>query len=160
MSKKWLSLIIVFTLLAITVGTALAEAAPGTCPHSNTVRVGKGGFYSTNPDFPCQTNATSVRASAAPASKSVTFVRPLMYLSKKTVQPDSVVFSGKTRAFFDLNKNQEKAWKAGVLAVYFYDLTTRTWQKLPSSQMVLKAKGFRIASNIWDFGYYGLAKTK
>ena len=160
MSKKWLSLLIVFALLAITVGTALAEAAPGTCPHSRTIRLGKGGFYSTNPDFACQTNAYSVRASAAPTPKTLSFVRPLMQLTKKTVQPDSVVFSGKTRAFFDLNKNQEKAWKAGVLAVYYYDMTTRTWQKLPSYQMVLNVKGFRIASNIWDFGYYGLAKTK
>ena len=158
MSKKWFSLIIVFALLAITVGTALAEAAPGTCPHANTVRVGKGGFYSTNADFPCQTNATSIRVSAAPTPKNLTFVRPLMYLSKKTVQPDSVVFSGKTRAFFDLNKNQEKAWKTGVLAVYFYDMNTRTWQKLPSYQMAVK--GFRVASNIWDYGYFGLAKTK
>jgi hypothetical protein len=160
MSKKWLTLFIVFAMLAITVGTALAEAAPGTCPHSNTVRVGKGGFFSTNADFPCQTNATSVRVSSAPAPKTLQFVRPLMYLSKKTVQPDGVVFSGKTRAFFDLNKNQEKAWKAGVLAVYFYDMNTRTWMKLPSSQWVMKGKTFRIGSNIWDYGYYGLAKTR
>jgi len=46
-------------------------------------------------------------------------------------------------------------WRAGGL---FYDMNTRTWQKLPSYQMAVK--GFRVASNIWDYGYFGLAKTK
>ena len=53
-----------------------------------------------------------------------------MRLESKTVQPASVVFSGKTQVYFDLNKNQEKAWKAGVLAIYFYDPVTKTWAKL------------------------------
>jgi len=151
-------------ILATTFGTALArpagEVAPGTCPHSLTVRVGKGGFHSTNADFPCQTEAYQVRAQAAPVPKTLKFIRPVLRLEQKTVQPRGVVFSGKATVFFDLNKNQEKAWNQGVLAIYYYNLSTRSWQKLSSSRVEVKGKIFRISSSIWDYGYYGLAKVK
>jgi len=69
MSKKWLSLIIVFALLAITVGTALAEAAPGTCPHANTVRVVK--VDSTRPTrIPLPDKRDQHPVSAAPTPKT------------------------------------------------------------------------------------------
>ncbi len=161
MSKKWLSLLIAVVLLLSTVGTALAETAPGTCPRGETVRVGgKQGFHSSNSDFKCQTKAYNVKVSAAPAPKALKFVRPIMSLEKKTVQPDSVVFSGKTQVYFDLNKNQEKAWKAGKLAIYYYDKFTKTWTKLSSAQAVSVPRGFRIASGINNFGLYGLAMVR
>ena len=160
MSKKWFSILIVVVLLASTFSVALAEVTPGTCPHGETVKVGRQGFRSTNTDFPCQTEAYAVRASSAPTPKTLKFVRPLLRLESKTVKPEAVVFSGKTLVYFDLNKNQEKAWKSGVLAVYYYDLTTRTWNKLSSAQVPLKGKGFRVSSRIYHYGYFGLAKTK
>jgi hypothetical protein len=83
-----------------------------------------------------------------------------MSLEKKTVQPDSVVFSGKAQVYFDLNANQEKAWKAGKLAIYKYDKFTKTWSKLSSAQAASVPRGFRIASRIYDFGLYGLAMVK
>ncbi len=60
MSKKWFSVFIAVVLLLTTVGTALAETAPGTCPRGQTVRVGgKQGFQSSNTDFKCQTKGST-----------------------------------------------------------------------------------------------------
>ena len=160
MSKKWVSILLAVVLLAATFSTVFAEAAPGTCPHNRTVKVGRQGFFSTNPDFACQTNARRASAATAPVPSYFKFVRPLLRLESKTVQPASVVFSGKTQVYFDLNKNQEKAWKAGVLAIYFYDPTTKTWTKLSSSRMPMKGNTFRLAAPIYKYGLYGLAKTK
>lgn len=161
MSKKWLSLFIALVLLLSVVGTALAETAPGTCPRGQTVRVGgKQGFQSTNTDFKCQTKAYNVKVSAAPAPKDLKFVRPIMSLEKKTVQPDSVVFGGKDQVYFDLNSNQEKAYKAGKLAIYYYNKATKTWTKLSSAQAPSVPRGFRIASTINNFGLYGLAMVR
>jgi hypothetical protein len=163
MSKKWLTLTIVLILLATTVGTALAkpleEVTPGTCPHTKTVNLGKQGFYSSNPDFPCQTNASNLPATSVPAPKGLKFVRSVMNLQSKTTKPRAFVFAGKTQAFFDLNPQQAKAWKAGTLAVYFLNKDTHTWSKMPSFQQTVKGK-FRIASNIFNYGYYALAKPK
>jgi hypothetical protein len=159
MSKKWISILLAVVLLAATFSTVFAEAAPGTCPHNRTVKVGRQGFFSTNPDFACQTNARRVNASAAPVPSTLKFVRPLLRLESKTVQPASVVFSGKTSVFFDLNKNQEKAWKAGVLAIYFYNPNLKTWTKLSSSSLPMKGSAFRIGSPIYQYGLYGLAKS-
>lgn len=160
MSKKWFALFIAVVLLVATFSAAFAEAAPGACPHKGAVRVGRQGFMSSNPDFACQTKASRVNASAAPVPSSFKFVRPLLRLESKTVQPASVVFSGKTQVYFDLNKNQEKAWKAGVLAIYFYDPDAKTWTKLSSYQSPLKGSAFRVAASISKYGLYGLAKTK
>lgn len=160
MSKKWFAVFVAVVLLLVTFSTVFAEAAPGACPHSGAVKVGRQGFMSSSPDFPCQIKASRVNVSAAPVPKNLKFVRPLMRLESKTVQPASVVFSGKTQVYFDLNKNQEKSWKAGVLAIYFYDPTTKTWTKLSSSQVPLKGNTFRVAASISKYGLYGLAKTR
>lgn len=160
MSKKWFSIFIAVVLLLASFSTVFAEAAPGACPHKGPVKVGRQGFMSSSPDFACQVNAGRVNASAAPVPKTLKFVRPIMRLESKTVQPASVVFSGRTQVYFDLNKNQEKAWKAGVLAIYFYDPDTKTWAKLSSSQIPMKGATFRVGAYIFKYGLYGLAKTK
>ena len=163
MSKKWLTLTIVLIMLALTCGEALAkplqEVAPGKCPHPLTIRMGKQGFYSSNPDFACQTTTHNVPAHSAPAPKNLKFVRAVMSLESKTTKPRSFVFAGTTQAFFDLNANQAKAWKAGTLAVYYYNKDTHTWSKIASFQQT-GPKGFRIASNIYNYGMLGLAKVK
>lgn len=161
MSKKLFSVLIVFVLLVSTFSVAFAETALGTCPRGNTVRVGgKQGFHSSNSDFKCQTRAYRVKPSAAPVPRSLKFVHPVMTLENKTVQPKSVVFSGKTQVYFYLNQNQQKAWKAGRLAVYYYDKVTKTWYKLPSSRQEMKGNQFRLVSSIYNYGLYGLAMTR
>ncbi len=159
MSKKWISILLAVVLLAATFSTVFAEAAPGTCPHNRIIRAGRQGFISTNPDFACQTNARRVNASAAPTPKSLKFVRPLLRLESKTVQPASVVFSGTTRVYFDLNKNMQNAYKQGRLAIYFYDPVSKTWTKLYSSRMAMKGNIFRLTSYVYKYGIYGLAKS-
>ena len=161
MVKKLITLFVVLALLAVTFSAALAEAAPGTCPRGETVRVGgRQGFHSSNSDFKCQTKVYKYASSAAPVPRDLKFVRPVMSLENKTVQPKSVVFGGKTQVYFDLNQNQQKAWKAGRLAIYFYDTTTKTWYRLPSSRQAMKGNIFRLVSSIYDFGLYGLAMQK
>lgn len=160
MSKKWFALFLSIVLLLASFSTVFAEAAPGACPHKGPLKVGRQGFISSSPDFACQVNAARVNTSAAPAPRNLKFVRPIMRLESKTVQPASVVFSGKTQVYFDLNKNQEKAWKAGVLAIYFYDPVTKTWAKLSGSRLPLKGSTFRVGAYIYKYGLYGLAKTK
>lgn len=161
MYKKLFSVLIVFVMLVSTFSIAFAETAPGTCPRGNTVRVGgKQGFHSTNPDFKCQTKAYKVKTSAAPVPRNLKFVRPVMNLENKTIQPKGVVFSGKAQVYFYLNKNQQKAWKQGRLAIYFYDKVTKTWYKLPSSRQAMKGNAFRLVSPIYNYGLYGLAMQK
>ncbi len=161
MSKKLFSVLIVLALLLSTFSIAFAETAPGTCPRGQTVRVaGRQGFQSSNSDFKCQTKAYKVKTSAAPAPRNLKFVRPIMTLENKTVQPKGVVFSGRSQVYFDLNKNQQKAWKQGRLAIYYYDKVTKTWYKLPSSRQAMKGNTFRLVSSIYNFGLYGLAMQR
>jgi len=158
MSKKLFSVLIVFVMLVSTFSIAFAETAPGTCPRGNTVQVsGKQGFHSSNSDFKCQTKAYRIKNSKAPVPKELKFVRPIMTLENKTIQPKSVVFSGKTQVYFYLNKNQQNAWKQGRLAVYYYDKLTKTWYKLPSSRQEMAGNKFRLVSSIYNYGLYGLA---
>jgi len=85
------------------------------------------------------------------------FVSPIVYWDvEKTENTSQAYVGGNNRVIFSTPSYQTaytNAFKSGELAIYFWNTTSKTWEKLPTTAT---ANGF--TAHAMGFGYYALGR--